>query len=79
MDIVYKKADELTLKIVITETKETLITLKELIQQKINILQQIQNLDSGYKSNRAIFVKQLDDIEQKIIEAEKLGIVEVAV
>ena len=77
----YTKKDNLTMTITTSkqkvETKD--ITLKDLLQQKTNLLGEVQRIDEEYKQNRQVKLDMLTKIENLIKKAEELEIVETEV
>lgn len=74
----YEKIDN-QLKITTTETKEEITSLEELKLRKANLEQQLAQLSIDYQTNKVVLEGQINIVDQQIVEATKLGLVEIEV
>lgn len=75
-DIIYTKADELTLRITRTRTEMEDISIAGLKNARVRREKQLAALEADYAERRARLLEQIAAIDAQIIEAGKLGIVE---
>ena len=67
-DIEFKKIESKT------ETKETIYSIKELLNNKARVLEEIKTLKDNYKDGLKSMEDELAEIEKLILKAEELGI-----